>query len=86
MKLYKRINIIFIFSDIQQSTVILSVHEPWPEPEPEREEDLDLFHQQEDEISLNDLFPDPSDFVPPSPTFTFPPLPPTPPEQEKLST
>ena len=45
-----------------------------------------MFAQQEDEISLNDLFPDPADFVPPSPTFTFPPLPPTPPDNEETET
>ena len=37
-------------------------------------------------MSLQDLFPDPSDFVPPSPTFTFPPLPPTPPDNEETET
>ena len=42
--------------------------------------------EQEEEISLTDLFPDPADFVPPSPTFTFPPLPPTPPDGEDPET
>ena len=42
--------------------------------------------EAEEEVSLTDLFPDPADFVPPSPTFTFPPLPPTPPDQEEPET
>ena len=65
------------FSELQQSSnIILSVQDA-------QEEDPELLQQQpEDEISLRDLFPDPNDFVPPSPTFTFPPLPPTPPDNE----
>ena len=42
----------------------------------------ELEEEQEEEISLADLFPDPADFVPASPTFTFPPLPPSPPDAE----
>ena len=49
-------------------------------------QDDDLFQLEEDEISIEDLFPDPNDFVPPSPTFTFPPLPPTPPGTEETET
>ena len=53
--------------------MILSVREP-EDPE------LELLQLPEEEMDLEDLFPDPADFVPPSPTFTFPPLPPTPPQ------
>ena len=42
--------------------------------------------EEMEEISLTDLFPDPADFVPPSPTFTFPPLPPSPPDGEDPET
>ena len=53
-------------STVQQSGN-LSVYEiPQVVEQEEKEE-------QEEEISLTDLFPDPADFVPPSPTFTFPP-------------
>ena len=60
---------------VQQSGS-LSVYESPRELEEEQEE------EQEEEISLADLFPDPADFVPASPTFTFPPLPPSPPDGE----
>jgi len=42
--------------------------------------------EQEEEIDLQDLFPDPEEFCPPSPTFTFPPLPETPPEIDETET
>ena len=47
-----------------------------------RELEEEQEEEQEEEISLADLFPDPADFVPASPTFTFPPLPPSPPDGE----
>lgn len=42
--------------------------------------------EQEDDIDLQDLFPDPDEFCPSSPTFTFPPLPETPPENDDTET
>lgn len=52
--------------------VSLSVHQPRGE--------------QEEDVDLQDLFPDPEEFCPPSPTFTFPPLPETPPEVDETET
>lgn len=52
--------------------VSLSVHQPPDDPE--------------EEINLFELFPDPAEFIPPSPTFTFPPLPPSPPEIDETET
>ena len=76
---FRELKLSLHFSDhLQQSSnIILSVQDA-EEEDPE----LLLEQQQEDEISLEGLFPDPNDFVPPSPTFTFPPLPPTPPDNE----
>ena len=55
---------------------VLKVREVEPSTTLESDTDNDL-----------DLFPDPSDFLPSSsPTFSFPPLPPTPPELDETET
>ena len=52
------------------------------------EETTNEAHQTEivDSIDVNSLFPDPEEFAPISPDFSFPPLPPTPPELDETET
>ena len=43
-------------------------------------------HDTDDDNDGNNLFPDPAEFLPQSPDFSFPPLPPTPPELDETET
>ena len=43
-------------------------------------------HDTDDDNDEDNLFPDPADFLPLSPDFSFPPLPPTPPELDETET
>ena len=43
-------------------------------------------HDTDDDNYEDNLFPDPADFLPLSPDFSFPPLPPTPPELDETET
>ena len=63
--------------DRQVQTVLLD-HEQVRDNDTDTDNDLDL---------TSNLFPDPEDFLPSSsPTFSFPPLPPTPPELDETET
>ena len=42
--------------------------------------------ETDDENDINVFFPDPAEFLPQSPDFSFPPLPPTPPEMDETET
>ena len=46
----------------------------------------DESHDTDDDNDENNLFPDPAEFLPQSPDFSFPPLPPTPPELDETET
>ena len=43
-------------------------------------------HDTDDDNDEDNLFPDPAEFLPQSPDFSFPPLPPTPPELDETET